>query len=104
MRINCLTESLVPVKPQSEWYCPCEVICEYTLTHGVNKTADEPFFIFRDATPVKPENFHSILKACILDIGLDHDLYNTHRSRKGQAKDLIKAGISVETIKEMGRW
>ena len=37
-------------------------------------------------------------------IGLEEVNYDTHSLRIGCAKDLQKAGLSVESIKDIGRW
>ena len=45
-----------------------------------------------------------ILKLMKDKCGLDSRLYNTHSLRTGCALDLLKLGLSVETIKKLGRW
>ena len=65
---------------------------------------NEPFFIFRDRSPVKPNNFRSVLKLSLEKAGLNPRLYNSHGFRSGRAVDLLAAGISVETIRKFGRW
>ena len=34
----------------------------------------------------------------------DKRLYSVHSLRAGRANDLLKLGLSVETIKKLGRW
>ena len=64
----------------------------------------EPFFIFRDGSPVTPDNFRNILKKTLVKAGFDERLYNSHSFCIGRSCDLLKMGVSVETIKKIGRW
>ena len=64
----------------------------------------EPFFVFRDGTPVSPINVRSTLRKVLRMIGLEAELYNTHSFHIGQATDLIKMGFSIEQVKLVGRW
>ena len=41
-------------------YCPCKIICDHTLMRGARRPK-APFFIFRDMTPVKADQFRSVL-------------------------------------------
>ena len=65
---------------------------------------DEPFFVFRDHQPVKPCHFRNCLKTCLEACGFDADNYNTHSLRLGRSCDLYRLGLSIETIKKLGRW
>ena len=67
--------------------CPCKIITEYLFQRGVilNRKKKEPFFIFRDRSPVKPENFRVVQKKCTSNLGLDSSLYDTHSLRIGRA-------------------
>ena len=64
----------------------------------------ENFFVFADRTSVKPNNARKILKNLINDLGLDGNNYLFHGLRGGRAVDLYQMGVSVETIKKLGRW
>ena len=64
----------------------------------------EPFFVFRDRTPVTATFTRKVLKDTIKNLGLDQDVYDTHSMRIGRASDLLKMNLSVETIKKIDRW
>ena len=68
------------------------------------RNKNEPFFVFSDKSPVKPEQMRAVLKLIIQFSGFHPNLYSTHSLRTGRALDLLKLGLSVETIKKMGRW
>ena len=55
-------------------------------------------------TPVTPRHMNSCLKLMIKKCGFDKNLYGTHSLRAGRTCDLYKLGLSVETIKKIGRW
>ena len=87
------------------------MLCPYTILRNFlsfrsnhYQTEREPFFIFRDRTPVKPVNFTSVLKQTLKNAGLNPKLYTSHGFRSGRAVDLLGAGISMETIRKFGRW
>ena len=84
--------------------CPFRIIKEYYNKRGNYKDDDEPFFIFRDGTPVKPCNANAVLKQAIDNLGLDSSLYSMHSFRIGRATDLIRYGYTIEQVKRMGRW
>ena len=46
-------------------YCPVNLLLNYLDVRGEPRTADEPFFIYRNSAPVKLEHFCSVLKRCI---------------------------------------
>ena len=45
-----------------------------------------------------------VLKFIIKKAGFDQKLYNCQSLRIGRASDMLKLGISIETIKKLGRW
>ena len=65
---------------------------------------DEPFFVFRDRTPVRPLHFREVLRKSLTNVGLEAHLYCSHGLRTGRSVDLLEMGLSVETIKKLGRW
>ena len=91
------------IDKKDQYYCPCKIICEYTLECSAQHI-NLPFFDFRDFSAVRPDHFRSVLESCITKLDLNPDLYDTHSLRKGRAKDLFKMGYSLDKIKEMGRW
>ena len=66
------------------------------------KSIYEPFFIFIDGSPVRPDHMHKTLKFMLSQAGFQAAAYNTHSLRSGRCGDLLKMGISVETIKKLG--
>ena len=63
----------------------------------------EPFFVFKDRSPVQPEHVRQVLKKTIVQIGLDPAFYHFHSFRIGRATDLL-AFLDVPMIKAIGRW
>ena len=85
--------------------CPYSVLRNYlNIRKKAYKTVDEPFFIFKDRTPVKPANFNSVLKMALRKAGLNVQHYSSSGFRSGRAVDLLSAGVSVESIRKIGRW
>ena len=83
--------------------------CTFTLLKDVRvhqgfTTNDEQFFIFNDGSPVLPVHLRNILKKCLKFAGFDTSVYLVHGLRSRRASDLLKWGVSVETIKIFGRW
>ena len=62
------------------------------------------FFVFRDKSPVTPDNARKVLKECLMHLGLDPLMYGMHSLRVGRTTDLIKYHYSIEEVKAMGRW
>ena len=85
-------------------YCPFTLLCDYVNYRSRFKHEHEPFFVFRDNSPVKPEQMRHMLKTVISKSGFDAYYYEVHGLRTGRASDLLKMGVSVETIKKLGRW
>ena len=85
--------------------CPFLTIREFINLRPKIKTLEtEPFFVFRDRSPVKPKHACRILSMTITVIGLNQSVYLFHGFRGGRASDLFAMGVSVETIKKLGRW
>ena len=89
---------------KSKLSCPFELLRNYLTQRKSYKTIEEPFFVFRDRTPVKPMNVTTVLKDILRKNNFNESLYSMHSFRTGRASDLLKAGVSVETIKKLGRW
>ena len=84
--------------------CPFAALSKYVLTRRSYLNNSEPFFIFRDQSPVQPRNYRKVLKDLIKSNKLDPSRYGIHGMRTGRASDLLQLGLSVETIKKLGRW
>ena len=97
-QVHCLFES------QDEQYCPFRLLRDYVACRPHYKSLEEPFFIFRDWSPVKPEDMRKTLKSMIQLCNLDQNLYDTHSFRAGRSVDLLKMGIEISLLKKIGRW
>ena len=53
---------------------------------------------------MKPEHMRVILKKSLQRAHFDDSLYQVHSFRIGRSMDLLKAGVSVETIRKLGWW
>ena len=62
------------------------------------------FPCFFRSFPVTPYAMCSMLKSTLKSAGFDESLYDTHSFRTGQTVDLLKFGLSVETIKKIRHW
>ena len=85
-------------------HCPYTILCEYARLRGSFKTNKDPFFVLSDKTVVSQSQISNCLKTLLKDTGFDCTLYSTHSLRIGRTTDLAKLGLSVETIKKIGRW
>ena len=88
----------------ADLYCPFKAVQDFVKVRRRRIAYDEQFFIFRDRSPVKPYHFRAYLKKVLKSLGIDQTLYNPHSLRAGRSVDLLKLGVSVETIKKLGRW
>ena len=84
--------------------CPFILLKEFIEHRPIRNDDMELFFIFRDGSPVKPDHFRSVLKLCLHKCGFNPNLYQVHSMSAGCAGNLLKAGVSVETIKKLGCW
>ena len=83
---------------------PYELLREYLAIRGPYKKDEEPFFVFSDQSPVAPVHLRNCLRNSLKQAGFQYELYSVHSLRMGRACDLLKLGVSVETINKMGRW
>ena len=84
--------------------CPFMLLWRYLARRTPYKSHTEPFFIFMDGSPVHPLHFRTCLKHSLNLAGFNERNYNTHSLWLGRSCDLYKLGLSVETIKKLGRW
>ena len=85
-------------------YCPYTLLKEYIKVRGHYTNLREPFFVFSDHSPVTPNQMRKCLKNILKMCGFNENLYDTHSFRSGRSTDLLKFGLSVESIKKIGRW
>ena len=89
---------------QNTKHCPFEALRKYSKIRPQALNKNEQFFVFADCTPVSPLRLRKILKDALVRMNYNSDLYNLHSLRIGRCGDLYKLGLSVETIKKIGRW
>ena len=85
-------------------FCPYLILKEYLAVRPDALNEDEQFFVFRDNSPVQPFHLRKILHKMLRLVGEDPKLFSGHSLRIGRASQLAKLGVSVETIKKLGRW
>ena len=85
-------------------FCPYDILRHYISEWPKYIRTSEPFFVFADNSPVIPVQMHRILKKIIAISGFNPEHYNCQSPCIGCASDMLKMGISVETIKKIGRW
>ena len=97
--------SAVPgVQMDTRIFCPIKLVIKYMNFRGPFGSIQEPFFMFADKSPVKPNQFRNLLRSLLDDLNLDGSLYDVHSFRGDRTSDLAKFGYSIEQIKAMGRW
>ena len=95
----------VALKDQKKnFFCPFKLIKQFISMRGGYDSDMEPFFIFRDGTPVSHRHVRAMLRRCIGALGLNSSLYDCHSMRSGRSVDLLRFGYTVEQIKQIGRW
>ena len=85
-------------------FCPFQLARNYMRLRGSYKNDDDPFFIFRDGTPVTPANVRNLLRLMLEKLGLNPVLYDTHSWRVGRATQLFKNNFDIARIRFLGRW
>ena len=85
-------------------FCPFQLLRDYSMERPKYRDKNEAFFIFSDREPVKPEQMQQVLRNTLKIIGLNEKLYTCTSFRAGRTLDLHKMQISVESIKNLGRW
>ena len=84
--------------------CPFTALNEYLNMRKNYCSQQEQFFVFRDRTPVLPNMYHRLLKDLLIRNRLTFSRYGVHGMCAGRASDLLQMGVSVDTIKKLGRW
>ena len=85
-------------------YCPYRLLDEYSKKRGPYQGDMDPFFTFTDGSAIKPAQLRNCLRMLLTKAGFNASLYGSHSFRIGRSCDLLKLGLSVETIKKFGRW
>ena len=85
--------------------CPYTALCRYVKARKSCIHEKEPFFVFRDQSAVTPQHMRAVLKEALTKANLDPTFYCVHSIRSGRACDLLhNLKLSLETIKNLGRW
>ena len=98
-----ITAAALP-KNGMERDCPFQALEKYLAARPKRLNDSEPFFIFRDRSPVALTHYRKLLKQLMKLNRLDYTRYGIHGMRAGRAVDLLELGVSVETIRKLGRW
>ena len=85
-------------------YYPFVILCRFIESRPMMANKNEQFFIYSNHTPLRQTQLQKILVRALKDVGLDSKAYSFHGLHAGRSSDLLKMGISVETIKKLGRW
>ena len=85
-------------------FCPYQLLRNYLKLRCGFLDHSENFLIFRDHSPICPYHVRLVLRNVLNSAGFDSSKYSTHAFHAGRAGDLLKLGVSVETIKKIGRW
>ena len=84
--------------------CPFAVVRRYTRIRRSCVSPFEPFFVFRDRTPVMPSHMRSTLKKVLTLANFNPSSYGTHGFRAGRAGDLVRMNFSLELVRKIGHW
>ena len=106
VKISSSSENLGEKHKQERYntICPYNIIRNFLAVRPTYSSTSEPFFVFADRSPITPAQVNKILKTILKEIGLNQNLYSFHSYRAGRSVDLVSYGISVETVKKLGRW
>ena len=94
-----------PSKDKKDLPCPYKLLNIYHKLRGPYRSRNEPFFVFKDHSPVKPSHIRKCFKLMLKLGNFSHrELYQVHGIRTGRSVDLLNLGLSVETIMKIGHW
>ena len=85
-------------------FCPFQKLNSYVESCPSCRNINERFFVFCDRSSIPPIQLVCTLNISFLHLNLDPKAYSLHGLCAGRASDLLNYGVSVETIKKLGRW
>ena len=91
-------------RESTSMHCPFEALRNYLAIRPEKSSDSEQFFVFSDGSPVLPSQLRTVFKSCINKMNLNHRRFRIHGIHAGRAVDLLEMGVSVESIKKLGRW
>ena len=74
---------------QSKFFCPFSISRQYLTLRGNYKSDDDPFFVYSDNSPVKPDQIRRVLKNSLKAVNLPVNCYSFHSLRIGRSTDLV---------------
>ena len=84
--------------------CPYHLLRKYSGVRPPYVSDNEQFFVLSDGTAVSAVMLRNSFKTAIRAENFDAQLYSFHSLRAGRAGDMLKLGLSIETIKKLGHW
>ena len=84
--------------------CPYRLLRAYLEARGPYFRDDEPFFIYKDESPVTDVNVRKVLKMALQKGDFNASLYSCSSLRAGRAHDLEILGLKIDEIRKIGRW
>lgn len=85
----------------------CPVSAFQRMVHLVPASPSEPLFTFSSPTgnrPIRYKFFHTVLRACLRQIGLQPSSFSSHSFRRGGASYAFLIGVRGELIQSQGDW
>ena len=84
----------------SKQLCPFQALCNYMQVWKRScYQVQEPFFVFKDRSPVKLVHMRAVLRRALDGAGLNHEFYGVHSLHIGRASDMLKMGIELSIIR-----
>ena len=90
----------IPADPKREEVCPVRALKKYI---AIRSNGSPHLFCLQNGSVLTRALVSKVLKACVKELGLDPDDFDTHSFRAGRTTDLVEAGYSDATIRESGR-
>ena len=89
-------------KYNKRYFCPFKLVNRYIMVRKEYCSNIEPFFVYRDGSPVTADQARSVLCKTLVNLGLNPVFYRIHSFCMGRTSDLIKYNYSIEEVKHMG--
>ena len=83
--------------------CPFQLLRNYLAVRNKYRNKQEQFFIFRDGSAVTAPQFRAVFKKLLELNNYDCSSFTCHGIRGGRTSDLLDMGVSVKTIRKLGR-